>query len=108
MGHSAHRGTVGHTIGSQIIGKESQPKPDDNTIGQTATGFSHIPDIHVKGAANGVSVTHTPKQEQGTQQVGKPETPVEEQLHVFRSATEAHNHIGQLLGVRIASGAQEV
>ena len=65
------------------------------------TGFSHI---NVRPAANGFTVSHTPKTKgsgPGT------ESATEEQSHVFRDAEEAHNHIGQLLGVRMASGLQK-
>jgi hypothetical protein len=112
MAFNPHKGTAGHTIGSQIIGKEKPGQPnEDNSMGQTATGFQHLPDIHTHGAVNGITVSHTPKMpkgESGQEQIGHPETPVEEQMHVFRSAEEAHHHIGQLLGVRLGSGAQPV
>jgi hypothetical protein len=105
MGYQSHKGTAGHTIGSQIIGKESGSKSTPDPA-HTAAGFSHL---SIKPSENGgFAVTHTPKQESGKADIGKPETPVEEQLHVFRSATEAHNHIGSLLGVRMGSGAQSI
>lgn len=113
MGHSSHRGTTGHTIGSQIIGKDSgtgknTSSDPDSQSGQTLSGFSRL---EVKPSQNnGFAVSHSPipKGESGKEQIGHPETPVQEQMHVFRSAEEAHNHIGTLLGVRMASGAQEV
>ena len=101
MAFKSHAGTMGHKIGSSIIGKDNgKPMEPDGDEGAALTGFSHIPDIHVKGANNGVVVNHSPK-------LVKPEDPATEQSHVFRDATEAHNHIGQLLGVRMASGLQK-
>ena len=103
MAFQSHRGTMGHKIGSSIIGKDNgkpaEPDADDRGMGQTAVGFSHM---SVKPAANGFTVSHTPKG------MGAPEeAPAEEQAHVFRDATEAHNHLGQRLGVRMASGLQK-
>ena len=62
----------------------------------------------VDPAANGLTVRHTPAPKGGLGGPGvKPESADLEQAHVFRDATEAHNHIGQLLGVRMASGLQK-
>jgi hypothetical protein len=94
MAFNAHRGTAGHTIGSQIIGKEGSQPPDP---AHTSLGFAHM---SVKPATNGFAVSHTPHTD-------KPEDPALEQTHVFRDAVEAHHHIGQLLGVRMASGQQK-
>ncbi len=110
MAHNPHRGTAGHTIATSILSKEGQDNskdPDSQSAGQLVSGFSHM---SVRPSSNGgFAVTHTPmpKGESGHSQIGHPETPTEEQLHVFRDATEAHNHIGQLLGVRMASGQQQ-
>jgi len=116
MAVHSHRNTPGHTIGTSIISKDDgrPAQEDDHTPGQTAVGFSNM---SVRPAKNGgfevshtpVPKTQTPKGDTGAHEpIGHPETPVEEQLHVFRSATETHRHIGQLLGVRMGSGAQEI
>jgi hypothetical protein len=90
---------MGHKIGAAIIGKDNgkPAEPDADDKGAAITGFSNI---NVRPAANGFTVSHTPKPI-------KPEDPATEQSHVFRDAQEAHHHIGQLLGVRMASGLQK-
>lgn len=100
MGFSAHRGTTGHTIGAQVIGK-------DNPTGTSPKASGNLPglkfsDMSVKPAQNGITVRHTPPLPQGTKEYS--ESAPQEQLHVFRDAEEAHNHIGELLGVRMGSG----
>ena len=105
---SNHAGTRGHKIGSAIIGKDSGPMPSDNDgdeAGGKAANSAQFSHMSVKPAANGFTVTHTPKV--GPSASTHPEDPATEQAHVFRDATEAHNHIGQLLGVRMASGLQK-
>ena len=117
MAFSSHKGTQGHAIGKSIMGRDTSVgtsnsnDPDAQSEGNVALGFQHM---SVRPSNNGgFSVTHQPKTpvaagEKAGAGVAKAETPVEEQLHVFRSAEEAHNHIGQLLGVRMGSGAQSV
>ena len=100
MAVNAHRGTVGHTIGAQIIGKDTPTGTSKPKSGATP-GFSHM---NVKPSQNGgFSVEHTPTVP-GEKASG--ESPVESQLHVFRDAEEAHHHIGELMGVRMGSGAR--
>ena len=107
MAFKSHSGTMGHKIGSAIIGKDNgKPAEPDGDEGAALTGFYHLPDIHIKGAANGLTVTHTPKPA-GSANQSQAESAPQEQMHVFRDAQEAHNHIGQLLGVRMASGLQK-
>ena len=103
MAFQSHRGTMGHKIGSSIIGKDNgkPAEPDGDEMGGSASNAAQFSHMTVRPAANGFTVTHTPKT------ANMAEDPAMEQSHVFRDATEAHNHIGQLLGVRMASGLQK-
>lgn len=93
-------GSVGHTIGAQVIGKDNPPGTSKPSHG-TTPGFSNM---NVKPSNNGgFSVQHTPTV---PGEKASPESPVEEQLHVFRDAEAAHQHIGELMGVRLGSGAR--
>ena len=109
MGFQSHKGTMGHKVGSAIIGKDSgQPEMGGDEAGGNAMHGLQFSHLSVDPAANGLTVRHTPAPKGGLGGPGvKPESADLEQAHVFRDATEAHNHIGQLLGVRMASGLQK-
>lgn len=107
MGFNNHRGTPGHTIGADIMAddtpkgtRQSQGKANPNRQGP-GPGLAESGRFRV-GSNGGVEVYHTPKSASK-----KPESAPEEQLHIFRDAQEAHNHMGALLGVRMAEGARE-
>ncbi len=101
MGYNAHRGTVGHTIGKSIIGKDDgKPAPS------TGSGGGHnLRSIRAEfGENGGVSVTHSLKPTSKGQDQFDPRL---EQTHMFRDAQEAHNHMGALMGLtalRVGSG----
>lgn len=117
MSFNSHKGTMGHSVAKSIMtpdlkqsdspGHSTSSDPD--SAGQSMVGFSHIPAIRVQGAANGIAIHHTPTTGQGSQTSAgsiHPESPAEEQMHVFRNAQEAHQHLGTLLGLREGSGSQ--
>lgn len=102
MGFNSHKGTLGHSIGKSIIGKDNDAgKPNGEDSASQSMGFSHI---NIQPAANGLVVKHTPAMGPGAET--KPENPSEEQTHIFRNAAEAHEHLGTLLGLKLGSGAQ--
>jgi hypothetical protein len=86
-----------------IMGKDKGSKePDGDEAGQTLSGFSNI---HIKPLANGIQVSHTPQLPKGVKEYS--EKAPEEQIHAFKTAQEAHSHIGGLLGLRLGSGTQK-
>lgn len=103
MGYNAHRGTPGHTIATGIMGKDSANSPKL----PTASAGHGLKSIRAEfGANGGVSVTHS------LQPTGKQDSfdPRLEQTHMFRDATEAHQHMGALMGttaLRVGSGEQK-
>lgn len=115
MSFNSHKGTMGHSVAKSIMtpdlkqsdspGHSTSSDPD--SAGQSMVGFSHA---SIKSASNGgFSVSHTPTTGQGSQTSAgsiHPESPAEEQMHVFRNAQEAHQHLGTLLGLREGSGSQ--
>lgn len=99
MGFNSHRGTVGHSIGKSIIGKgDDSPMPP-----ATPSKPGSLRSMSVEFAHNGgVSVQHRLHPPKGKDSYD----PSLEQTHMFRDATEAHRHIGELMGIRMASGEQ--
>ncbi len=106
------KGTIGHAIGSAIIGKgDSNPMPP--AFGQSGSApaqhpMSGIHSIEVKPADNGgVTVTHIPKVQHKNPGKGKadPGAPVagdadyqKSQTNVFGDHKSAHAHVSQLMG----------
>jgi len=107
MGFSAHRGTPGHTIGMQVIGKDNPPGTGKMLTSNAGAGGGHnLSHLSMEfGANGGVSVTHRMKPPSGSKK--DKYDPSLEQIHMFRDSQEAHHHIGGLLGLRMGSGEQK-
>ena len=103
MAVNSHRGTVGHTIGTDIIGKENPSGTNKEATGKSPSMAQSF--RAEKSANGGWSITHEPVSAKGNNSVGA-ESPIQSQLHVFRDAESAHGHIGAFMGVRIGSGAR--
>jgi hypothetical protein len=107
MAVNAHRGTVGHTIGMDIIGKDNPPGTSKLSPPNTGVDPSthKLKRISVEfGDNGGVSVNH--RVEPTVRKKGDSEyDPRNEQTHMFRNADQAHAHIGTLMGLRMASGS---
>jgi hypothetical protein len=106
MGFSAHRGTAGHTIGMEVIGKDNPSGTSKltNPVQGIDPSTHRLKRINVDfGDNGGVSVQHSVmslKPKKGDSEYD----PRNEQTHMFRNADQAHAHIGQLMGLRLASG----
>jgi hypothetical protein len=104
MAFTSHRGTVGHAIGTSIIGKDqpagtskatqvkiTDPGVEDPQDKNKPTG-GQLHSIRMEKHANGgFSVSHTMKGEDGAGMTGK------EESNVFTSAGDAHSHLGKLM-----------
>lgn len=103
MAVNTHKGTLGHSIGQSILGRDQPPgtskasqvniKSAQGPSQEAKTDFHHI---SVTRAHNGFSISHSAK--------GKDGAPSEDTTHVFTDPADAHAHLGNLLDCPGCSG----
>lgn len=100
MAQVKSRGTVGHTIATDIM--SDHPRGQKSGPGNVSVPeWGDIDEIRVKPGDNGGASVTTRKKPKGKQDHFDPSL---EQNHMFRDASEAHGHIGAMMGLRLAEG----
>ena len=96
----ANRASAGHVIATDVMSDHPRGKksaPTDVSV----PDWNQIDEIRIKPGDNGgasVMTRRKPKKGQESYDASL------EQNHMFRDASEAHGHIGAMMGLRLAEG----
>ena len=99
MGMVKSRGTIGHTIATDVM--SDHPRGSKGPTDVSVAPPHKIDSIHVEFGDNGGVSVRTRRKPGKKQESYDPSL---EQNHMFRDASEAHGHIGAMMGLRLAEG----
>jgi len=99
MAQVQSRGTVGHTIATDVMADGPRGKKGPGNV--QVPKWDEIDEIRVKPGDNGGASVMTRRKPTAKHKEFDPSL---EQNHMFRDASEAHGHIGAMMGLRLAEG----